>query len=44
MTAAEGASCKFKLPNIMAFMKDSQPLFYGEQVAAFVQLASESHY
>jgi hypothetical protein len=44
--AAEGASRKVKLPGIMDFMKDTQPLFfpYGEQVAAFVQLVTEPHY
>jgi hypothetical protein len=47
MVAAEGVSCKVKLlPGIMDFMQDTQPLFflYGEQVAAFIQLATASHY
>jgi hypothetical protein len=46
MAAAEGVSCKVKLPGIMAFMQDTQPLFfpYGEQIAATVQLTTESHY
>jgi hypothetical protein len=42
MAAAEGVSRKVKLPGIMDFMQDTQPLFfpYGEQV----QLTTESHY
>jgi hypothetical protein len=45
--APEGLSCiKVKLPGIMDFMKDSQPLFfpYEEKAAPFIQLTSESHY
>jgi hypothetical protein len=43
MVAADDQSCKVKLPGIMDFMKDSQPLFfpYGEKVAAFIQMASQ---
>ena len=46
MAAAEDVSRKVKLPGIMDFMHDTQPLFfpYGEQIAATVQLTMESHY
>jgi hypothetical protein len=49
MAAVEGGlSCKVKLPGIMDFMKDYQPLFlfpHGEKAAAaFIQLALDSHY
>jgi hypothetical protein len=46
MAAAEGFSCKVKLPGITDLIKDSQPLFFpsGEQAASLVQLALESHY
>jgi hypothetical protein len=46
MAAAEGVSYKVKLPGIMDVMQDTQPLFfpYGQQVAATVQLTTESHY
>jgi hypothetical protein len=46
MAAAEGVSRKVKLPGIMDFMQDTQPLFFpsGELVAATVQLPMESHY
>jgi hypothetical protein len=44
--AVEGVSPKVKLPGIMDFMQDTQPLFfpYGEQAAASVQITTESHY
>jgi hypothetical protein len=43
-TAAEGLSHKVTLPGIMDFMQDTQPFHYGEQVAPFVNLATELHY
>jgi hypothetical protein len=46
MAAAEGVSRKVKLPGIMDFIQDIQPLFFpsGELVAATVQLPMKSHY
>jgi hypothetical protein len=46
MAATEGVSRKVKLPGIMDFMQDTQPLFFpsGELVAATVQFPMGSHY
>jgi hypothetical protein len=46
MAAAEGTSRQVKLPGILDFLQDSQPLFfpYGEQAASFVQSGSQLHY
>jgi hypothetical protein len=46
MAAAEGVSRKVKLPGIVDFMQDTKPIFfpYRKQVAATVQLTTDSHY